>query len=305
MSLYWNSMFEKQQNSDQTLQQQQKEQICNACNLMNEEEKWLLPSGKKLEGTLKHVCDEMLYEDLCHSWVVDLDDCAFVRYLNQKDIDAIIATKAKQLPPVDSTLAASIETLLNWHNGNNSFSPGYFPNMLQFVIQQLAHVDQDSASFSFFVGAINIINNVISSQFVDNMSETELMLKLWANIVDIQRRRGGIPSTASAERRHLSAVEESRKPMGKRADLIVQANDVEIGYGEASLSSDNNSRKNTFDSKMKICKTLKEMLDSTFKRVSGDRDVLAGVIYIGFQFSCKSSCLTMTGLIYLMRSLFF
>ncbi|KAI8330156.1 hypothetical protein EDC96DRAFT_528893 [Choanephora cucurbitarum] len=278
--------------SDHTLQQQHKEQICNAYNLMNEEEKWLLPSGKKLEDTLKHVCDEKLYEDLCHSWVVDLDDCAFARYLNQEDIDAIIATKAKQLPAVDSTLAASIETLLNWHNANNSSSSGYFPNMLQFVIQQLAHVDQDSASFPFFVGAINIINNIISSQFVDNMSETELMLKLWANIVDIQVgamnlkcRRGEIPSNASAERRHLFAVEGSRKPMGKRADLIIQANNVEIGYGEASLSSDNNSRKSTFDSKMETCKTLKDMLDSTFKRVSGDRDVLAGVVYVGFQFS--------------------
>ena len=49
--------------SDHTLQQQHKEQICNAYNLMNEEEKWLLPSGKKLEGTLKHECDEMLYEE--------------------------------------------------------------------------------------------------------------------------------------------------------------------------------------------------------------------------------------------------
>ncbi|KAI8330148.1 hypothetical protein EDC96DRAFT_549007 [Choanephora cucurbitarum] len=36
---------------------------------------------------------------------------------------------------------------------------------------------------------------------------------------------------------------------------------------------------------MTTCKTLKDMLDSAFKRVSGDRNVLPGVVYVGFQFS--------------------
>lgn len=51
------------------------------------------------------------------------------------------------------------------------------------------------------------------------------------------------------------------------------------------MSVDDNSKKNTFDSKMKTCKTLKDMLDSSFKKVDGNRNVLSGVVYVGFQFS--------------------
>lgn len=120
--------------SGHALQNQQRIQISSAYNLIHEEEKWLLPSGNKLEDTLKHVCDERLHEDLCHSWVVDLGDCAFVRHLSQDDVDAILAAKVKQLPAVDRALAASIEALMNWHNANNSSAPENYSNMLQFVV---------------------------------------------------------------------------------------------------------------------------------------------------------------------------
>ncbi|OBZ87222.1 hypothetical protein A0J61_04740 [Choanephora cucurbitarum] len=128
------------------------------------------------------------------------------------------------------------------------------------------------------------------------MSETELMLKLWADIVDVQAgvmnlkyQRGEILNAASAERRFLFAVEDPRKPMGKRANLIVKANNTEVGYGVASLGSDNSSKKNTFDSKMKTCKALKDMFDSNYKRVDGNHSLLSASVYVGFQFSSKPS----------------
>lgn len=79
---------------------------------------------------------------------------------------------------------------------------------------------------------------------------------------------------------------EIRKPMGKRADLLIVGaqGSYEFAYGEDSRIADPSAPKNVFDSKLKTIKTMKDMLQLLMKEVSEPTPALRTV---GYQCSRK------------------
>lgn len=83
--------------------------------------------------------------------------------------------------------------------------------------------------------------------------------------------RGEITSLALAKRKQQLQKQEvkGRKPMGRRSDVLIRSGTTEFAYGEASL----NDPKNEYDSKIKTCKAMKDMLSSQFELANFDQAV--------------------------------
>lgn len=96
-------------------------------------------------------------------------------------------------------------------------------------------------------------------------------------------------SITSAERKlEQRLVETARKPMGKRADLLIKdRNSKEYGYGEASKVSDVKCLKNMMDSKLKTIKTMKDMMRSLSNNTQLNE--IKKIRTMGYQCSRKSN----------------
>lgn len=147
----------------------------------------------------------------------------------------------------------------------------------------------------FFLSLLNIIALVETEDLCPDDSENEIMLKLWIHLVDAQFRssqafrcrRGEITSTASSARRNQQ-LQNERKAMRKRGDLIVRAGENEFAYGEASLKSSDTDKKNRFDSKLKTVKTMKDIVHQQLGSsgsTSHLQQIKSQVQAVGYQFS--------------------
>lgn len=141
-----------------------------------------------------------------------------------------------------------------------------------------------SPLFIVHLSLLSLLNVKASNFFSqDNISETDIMLKLWFHLVDLQFMsstklrcyRGEITSKTSATRRAArtvtspAAAANNRKPMGHRGDLLIRSNS-ELAYGEASTLSSAAAQKNLIDSQLKTSKAMKDMLGAQFEAVDYD-----------------------------------
>lgn len=155
----------------------------------------------------------------------------------------------------------------------------------------------DDIRHVFYLPLINIITLIETECLAVDDSENEVMLKLWIQLVDAQFRsnkvfrcqRGEITSTASAARRAQQCqMEGERKPLGKRGDAIIKAGDMEYGYGEASLKSLEDDKKNKYDRKLKTNKTMKDILQQQLNSLdapAAKERVKSQLQTVGYQFS--------------------
>lgn len=119
------------------------------------------------------------------------------------------------------------------------------------------------------------------------------MLHIWSKLVDAQYssnkvfkcHRGEISPNASSARRCQQTEETDRKKVGKRADILIRKGDIEYAYGEASLNSAADDKKNLFDSKLKTMKSMKDMLHFQLKTVNNTSTVKFHIRSVGYQFS--------------------
>ncbi|KAI8082662.1 uncharacterized protein B0P05DRAFT_570879 [Gilbertella persicaria] len=280
-------------NTPRLLQANQREQVQLAFEIMDDQKKWKLTTGKYLEDVVYQLSNQYSYENLSHSWIVDLDDTNYKKYLSNEEITEVISSHPKRLPDISHDLDECIQKILNKYvELKSSNENDYLEAMISYCKDQLKKYDNKHACHTFMLSITNVIDNVICGMFHENASETEIMINLWVHLVDVQLkrqgklrcRRGEISSKSSANRRLRFVDQVARKPTGKKADLLINFNDLEVSYGEASLLTDQNSKKNNFD-KTKTVKVLKDMLDDLFEATNYDQEKKKQIMTVGFQFS--------------------
>lgn len=134
---------------------------------------------------------------------------------------------------------------------------------------------------TFLLALYNILGDLENRTISDSDSEMEIMLQVWSRLVDSQYKsnkvfkchRGEITSIASSIRRCKQSSEGERKKMGKRDDIVVRQDGIEYAYGEASLKSSDDDKKNQFDLKFKTMKSMKDILQQRLDYVDKTRNV--------------------------------
>ncbi|KAI8374955.1 hypothetical protein EDC96DRAFT_340475 [Choanephora cucurbitarum] len=275
-----------------------RQDIMDKFSAMNQEKKWCIAEDVYLEDIVFKIGQAKQREDICHSFIVDMNDLCYKTHLSISQIKSVAAHGLSPLPSVSDALKKAMDDLKNQPT----------EDVLGFALDQLKVNKNNEEVYTFFLSFINMYQVKQSGFFSrSDLSETDIMVNVWKNVVDIQFMksskftcyRGENTSLNSATRKQT----EQRKKMGRRSDLLVRKGDAEFLYGEASLNSSDMDKKNLYDSNIKTKKALKDMLHCLCQKV--EPDTIPRLRTVGLQFSSKFHLLLLLLLLKYYVNLFF
>ncbi|KAG2218387.1 hypothetical protein INT45_013338, partial [Circinella minor] len=230
---------------------------------LKEENMWTLKTGRKVEKVMEECARDYTVEQGAHSLIVDPLDSVWGNYFTEEEREEISSTNAPELPPLTLQMTEYLQKFENLTDLDDLFNKAN---------EDYFNPKKDAELYWLKQSIINALE-IYYCGFLDKevKSESDLLHRIWRPIylcfdhsANISVTSGEKTSYASALRKKESKTETEApsKFFGTRTDLLffTPITMKEFGTAEMGLKSATESNKSVNELKLKVPKTMKDML---------------------------------------------
>ncbi|CAG8633693.1 523_t:CDS:10 [Rhizophagus irregularis] len=186
---------------------------------LDDEKKWILGSGNKVEDIIYKYGSKLKYENLVHSFVLDTDDKKIRDLFSANEWNEILEKNSKKSPKIEPDLLCYITQYRKAHECKRSSK------------NELVRIGYDRLTL------YEIKPRVFEKSHLERWYDTNIWSSIidqcmW-NLKDVELIRGESCSIASSERKAKNRIMQERKPFGRRGDGVFRMEKGLCEYGAA------------------------------------------------------------------------
>ncbi|PKC10053.1 hypothetical protein RhiirA5_272604 [Rhizophagus irregularis] len=204
---------------------------------LDDEKKWILGSGNKVEDIIYKYGSKLKYENLVHSFVLDTDDKKIRDLFSANEWNEILEKNSKKSPKIEPDLLCYI----------TQYRKTNVKDLRKTVSKLCEKTVYDVEEQFDYIWIRNCISNLLTLYeikprvFEKSHLERWYDTNIWSSIIDqcmwnlkdVELIRGESCSIASSERKAKNRIMQERKPFGRRGDGVFRMEKGLCEYGAA------------------------------------------------------------------------
>ncbi|CAG8657054.1 2459_t:CDS:10, partial [Funneliformis caledonium] len=259
---------------------------------LDEEKKWILGSGNKVEDIIYKYGSTLKHENLVHSFVLDTDDKNIRDLFSANEWNEILENNSKKSPKIESDL---LYYITRYRKARISKKTNV-KDLREAVSKLCKKTDNDVEEQFDYIWIRNCISNLLTLYeikprvFEKSHLERWYDTNIWSSIIDqcmwnlkdVELIRGESCSIASSERKAKNRILQVRKPLGRRGDGVFRMEKGLCEYGAAEhgrLFQGEKDKKFMSDG-FKLTRMLRDMLGRFSAELS--TEVLKQIEMVGY-----------------------